>query len=146
MPIPPALALAGIGLQLGGNLLQGAENYKAAKQEAGQLLFEAGQVEQEGREQAKVIKKQGRTVLGGATVELATGGFRLDTAQGVQIREEIVRNVEHDAMNAVLTGDLQAMQMRQRAREIRKAAKKGRGLGALVAVAGAGTQAYMAGK
>lgn len=141
----PALALASIGLQFGGNLLQGAENYKADNQEAGQLLFEAGQVEQEGRQQAKVIKKQGRTVLGGATVELATGGFRLDTAQGVQIREEIVRNVEHDAMNAVLTGDLQAMQMRQRAREIRKAAKKGRTLGIVGAIAGAGAQTFMAG-
>lgn len=142
----PAMQLASIGLKMGGNLLQAQENYKSASNDAASLLFEANQVEQEGRQQAKIIKKQGRTVLGGATVELATGGFRLDTAQGVQIREEIVRNVEQDAMNAVLTGDLQAMQMRQRAREIRKAAKKGRGLGALVAVAGAGTQAYMAGK
>lgn len=142
----PAMQLASIGLKMGGNLLQAQENYKSASNDAASLLFEAGQVEQEGREQAKVIKKQGRTVLGGATVELATGGFRLDTAQGVQIREEIVRNVEHDAMNAVLTGDLQAMQMRQRAREIRKAAKKGRKLAIVTTLAGSSAEYFMAGK
>lgn len=134
----PALALASIGLQLGGNLLAGQENYKAAKQEAAALEFQADKVVKEGKEMSFQIKKQGETVLGSATVGLATSGFRLDSAQGVEIRDEIIKNVNYDAMNAVLSGQLQAASMRERARAIRSAAKKGRGLGALTSILGAG--------
>lgn len=134
----PGLALAAIGLQLGGNLLAGKESYNAAMQDAAALEFQAEKVVKEGKELSFQIKKQGETVLGSATVGLATSGFKLDTAQGVEIRDEIIKNVSHDAMNAVLSGQLQAGSMRAQARAIRSAAKKGRRLGGITSVLGAG--------
>lgn len=134
----PALALASIGLQLGGNLLAVGENFDAAMQDARALEFQADKVTKEGKELSFQIRKQGETVLGSATVGLATSGFRLDTAQGVEIRDEIIKNVEYDAMNAVLSGQLQATSMRAQAREIRRAARSGRRLGGLTSVLGGG--------
>ena len=86
----PALALASVGLQLGGNLLQGQESYKQAKQDAAALEWNADNAEREGRLMFKSIKKQGESVLGAAQVGLATSGFRYDSAQSVEIKDEIV--------------------------------------------------------
>lgn len=140
------LALASIGLQFGGNLLQAGENYKAAKEEARALEFQADNAEKEGRHMFKVIKKQGESVLGAADVQLATSGFRMDTAQALEIKDEIIKNVNHDAMNAVLSGTLQARSLRDQARKIRSAAKKGRGLSGIVSGAAAAVGLYGASK
>lgn len=138
----PALAYASIGLQLGGNLLAAGENYDAMVDDAKALEFQAAKAVKEGRDMAKKIRRQGETVLGTAEVELATSGFRMDTAQSMEIRDEIVKNVEYDAMNAVLSGDLQSMALRKQARAVRAAAKKGRGLGIVTGVAGAGAALF----
>lgn len=142
----PALALASVGLQLGGNLLQGQESYKQAKQDAAALEWNADNAEREGRLMFKSIKKQGESVLGAAQVGLATSGFRYDSAQSVEIKDEIVKNVASDAMNAVLSGQLAAGSMRRQAREIRSAARESRNLGIVTTFAGAGLAAFGASK
>lgn len=138
----PGLALAAIGIQLGGNLLQGKEAYKQAKQDAAALEWNAVNAEMEGRQMFNLIKKKGESVLSTAQVGLATSGFRADTAQSLEIKDEIIKGVEHDAMNAVLSGELAAMSMRKQAREIRAAGKKAKRNALIGGLAGAGLAAY----
>ncbi len=132
----PALAIAGLGLQFGGSLMQGQETARGLKQDAAALDFEATQVAKEGRQTAELIKKQGRTVLGAATTDLASSGFRMDSSQSLDIREEIMKNVQTDSMNAILSGDMKAAQYRDQARQMRRSARRGKSLGAIVAVGG----------
>lgn len=136
------LAIAAIGLQLGGNLLQGMEAERQAKDQASALEWNAVNAEREGRNMFDIIKKKGESVLSTAQVGLATSGFRADTAQALEIKDEIVRGVEHDAMNAVLSGELAAMSMRKQARQIREAGKKAKRNSLIAGVAGAGLATY----
>lgn len=141
LPLVP-LATASIGLQLGGNLLQGMEAEEQANEDAKALEFQAFNAEREGRQMFKLIKKKGESVLSTAQVGLSTSGFRADTAQALEIKDEIIKGVEHDAMNAVLSGELSAMSMRKRAREIRKAGRATKRNAMVGAVAGAGLATY----
>lgn len=137
---PITLSLAASSMQMGGAMIDAYAQYQSAKQFAQMADWNASQAEQAGREQARLIRDQAKSTMGSARSALAFSGVSLERGTGLEIQEEITRNSEVSAFNAVLSGKLQAINKRYEGKIARIQSKAGT-VRSLLGLAGIGAGA-----
>lgn len=121
MAIP--LALIAAGASFAGGIMNGLEQERALNAQAKELGRQAKDAERIGRIESEQIRKEGRSVLGEAVVQLASSGMKVDTGSAIDIKDYITTNAAQDAMNAVLTRADQAFSARMQAVQARRQAR-----------------------
>jgi hypothetical protein len=106
------ITVAVIGSQAFGQLQQGKYAQGQANLNASQLDYRA-QVEQHNALQAaQVIRRAGRRQVGQAVAAYAGAGVKVGEGSALEVEGQIGREVEHDAFQTLLEGDLRALGLR----------------------------------
>ena len=108
----------------GGSAILGAHgDYQAAKQAGVQMQATADGLQQQGRDQAALIRRAGRAIRGQQVAQYAANGVMIGEGSAGEVERQTVTDVEHDAFQAILQGDRQALALRTQDKVQRIAAK-----------------------
>jgi len=110
-------------MQLFGEIAKGAGaglsaqgGYENAMMSGDQAEYQAQDVEKYGRDQAGLIRRAGRRVLGNQRASYAGAGVQIGQGSAQQVEDETTVDTEHDAFQAILGGQRQAIALRTQAR------------------------------
>ena len=96
--------------------LNASSGYQNAMLSTDQAEYDAGQAEQHGQDQARVIRRVGRRVAGSQRAGYAASGVQIGEGSAGQVERETVTDTEHDAYQAILNGQRQALSLRTQAK------------------------------
>ena len=99
------LALVGQGISMLGGAVEERKNYAAQDRYA-------LDVEQAARDQGEKLRRAGRRAQGQARAQLGASGVDVNTGSGDMAIDELGRDSESDAFNAILTGKRQGNAIR----------------------------------
>lgn len=110
-------------MQLFGEIAKGAGaglsaqgGYENAMLSSDQAEYEAQDAEKYGRDQAGLIRRAGRRVVGSQRAGYAASGVQIGQGSAEQVEAETVTDTEHDAFQAILGGQRQAIALRTQAK------------------------------
>lgn len=110
-------------LQLFGEIAKGAGaglsaqgGYENAMLSSDQAEYEAKDAEKYGSDQAALIRRAGRRVVGSQRTDYAASGVQIGEGSAGQVERETVVDTEHDAFQAILGGQRQALALRTQAK------------------------------
>lgn len=86
--------------------------YEDAMLQSDQAEYDASQAEQQGVTQAGLIRRVGRRVVGSQRAGYAGAGVQIGEGSAEQLERETLTDTEHDAFQAILTGQRQAIAIR----------------------------------
>jgi hypothetical protein len=86
--------------------------YQDAMLQSGQAEYDASQAEQQGIDQASLIRRVGRRVVGSQRAGYAGAGVKIGEGSAQQLESETYTDTEHDAYTAILNGQRQAIAIR----------------------------------
>lgn len=123
-------AVAGTSLLSAGNASnQGEAQASAYEAAANQDEQRSTILQQQGYQTARRIRSQGQSNLGAANAALAASGVDVSQGTSADVRTKVVQNTEQDALNAILSADNQALDLRGSAAQKRAAANTARDSG-----------------
>jgi len=103
-------------LQGGAGVVQGLGDYAQGRARGRALRTDAESELVVGNTRAKRIRRAGEQELGSARAQAAASGVKLTSGSVLEVEREIVRNVEQDALSAILTGQRRADSLLQSAK------------------------------
>lgn len=99
-----AIMIGGTVLSAYGQIQQGNAQQKAYEEQAQQTVNEGAYRADAAKAQAEKIRKAGRAQVGEAKASLAASGVKVGDGTALEVEGEITRNVEEDALSALLSG------------------------------------------
>jgi hypothetical protein len=110
------MQIFGAVAQGGGKMMSSASSYANVKQTADQELYDADAAEKQGQNQAALIRRAGKRVLGQQRAGYAASGVQVGEGSAGEVERETVVDTEHDAFQAILSGQRQALALRTQAK------------------------------
>lgn len=99
----------------GGALLSSNAGYQGSKLESDQADYDADQAITAGQDQARLIRRAGARVLGTQRADYAASGVQVGQGSAEQVERETITDSTHDAFQAILQGQRQALALRTQA-------------------------------
>lgn len=99
-----------------GNAAQAQGEYAGSELSSDQLNYNADQAEAQGEKNAALIRRAGQRVLGSQRAGYAASGVQIGEGSAGEVERETTTNIEHDAFQAILQGQRQALAMRTQAK------------------------------
>jgi len=90
--------------------------YQGAMLSTDQAEYDAAQAEKQGQTQARQIRRVGRRVVGSQRAGYAGAGVQVGEGSSGQLEGETLTDTEHDAYQAILNGQRQALSLRTQAK------------------------------
>lgn len=100
----------------GGNLMAANADFQTVKAQGDQAAYSAKQAEQQGQDQARMIRRAGRTMVGAERAGYAASGVQVGEGSAGEVERQTVVDTEHDAFQAILGGQRQALALRTQAK------------------------------
>jgi hypothetical protein len=120
------LTLAMTGAQVFGQLQAGKAAQSAANVQAAGLDFQAELERQRGVRMAETIRRAGRRQVGQTVAAYAGAGVVVGEGSAGDVERQVRQDVEHDAFQAILDGDLRGDEASTQARLARIAGRSAR--------------------
>jgi hypothetical protein len=112
----PWLQIFGAIAQGGAAILSSQAAYSTAKLQGAQDAYDADEAEKQGQQQAALIRRAGHGVLGSQRAGYAASGVMIGEGSAGEVERETITDTEHDAFQAILSGQRQALAMRTQAK------------------------------
>lgn len=117
------MAIVAVALSAAQQMKQGRQEEKFNNFQAAQATADANAEREQGQVEANKIRKAGKYTRAEATSALAAGGVEVGAGTALKIDQQIVRNVEEDALQQILFGDRKGERLDQEAAGLRAAGK-----------------------
>lgn len=138
-----ALAMAGTGLQVAGQVKQGRAAQRQADQDAARMEYQAAIEQDNALATADQIRRQGVRDRGQTVATIAASGVKIGEGSALDAEREVMQDAEADAYMAILNGGRAAQGLRSDAAATRRAgrqAKRAANIAAASTLLSAGAQ------
>lgn len=142
-----ALAVAGTGLQVVGQVKQGRAAQRQADQDAARMEYQAAIEQDNAIATSEQIRRQGVRDRGQTVAAIGASGVKIGDGSALDAEREVMTDAETDAYLAILNGDRAARGLRSDAAATRRAGREARRasqIGAFSSLLSAGSQGLRA--